>query len=62
MSTWITCEYDDEGEIINPEFVNAPEDSFWWVDSINMLHTVVIKTKVLGYPARIARVWRPEEE
>jgi hypothetical protein len=58
---WITCTYDDDGEISNPEFVSAPDDSFWWCDSSNRLHTVLIKTGVWFKPQRIARVWHPDE-
>lgn len=61
MSNWIECQYDDDGEIINPEFVSAPDDSYWWVDSVNKCHCVLIKAAILGYPSRIARVWHPDE-
>jgi hypothetical protein len=56
---WIVCEYDDDGEISNPEFAQAPDDSFWWVDSHNRLITVMIKTAIYFRPSRIARVEEP---
>ena len=58
-SNWIECQYDDDGEIINPEFVSAPDDSFWWVDNYNRLNTVMIKTAIWFKPKRIARVEEP---
>jgi hypothetical protein len=62
MTTWINAEYDEEsGEIVNPEWTSAPDDSFWWIDDASMLHKVLIKTKINGYPSRIARVWHPDE-
>lgn len=61
MSGWIKCEYDDDGEIINPEFVNAPDDSWWWCSSCNKLDAVVIKLDIWFRPDRIARVWHPDE-
>ena len=57
---WIECQYDDDGEISNPEFVSAPDDSFWWIDSHNRLITVMIKTAIYFRPSRIARVEVPE--
>lgn len=60
MSNWIACEYNDDGEIVNPEFVNAPSDSWWWVDSHNRLMTVMIKTAIYFRPTRIALVEVPE--
>lgn len=59
MSNWIECQYDDDGEIINPEFVNAPDDSFWWVDNYNRLMVVMIKSAIYFRPSRIARVEEP---
>jgi hypothetical protein len=56
---WQQVELDDDGEIINPEFVNAPDDSFWWVDSHNRLITVMMKGQVYFRPSRIARVEEP---
>jgi hypothetical protein len=61
MSNWLICEYDDHGEITNPEFVQAPHDSFWWVDSRNKLHHVFIKSAICFRPDRIARVLHPDE-
>lgn len=61
MSKWIECQYDDEGEITNPEFVNAPDDSMWWVDGMGACHKVKEKCHILGYPSRIARVQHPDE-
>jgi len=61
MGNWITCEYDDDGEIINPEFVQAPHDSFWWVDSRNRCHHVFIKSAICFRPDRIALVAHPDE-
>jgi hypothetical protein len=61
MSNWIECQYDDDGEICNPEFVNAPSDSFWWVDSRSKLHTVVMNCEIYFRPDRIARVVHPDE-
>jgi hypothetical protein len=57
---WQQVELDDDGEIINPEFVNAPSDSWWWVDSHNRLMIVMIKTAIYFRPSRIARVEVPE--
>ena len=56
---WISVELDDDGEIVNPEFLHAPDDSFWWVDSHNRLITVMIKTAIWFKPKRIARVGEP---
>jgi hypothetical protein len=61
MSNWIECQYDDDGEIINPEFTQAPDDSFWWVDSRGKLHTVVMKCEIWFRPYRIARVAHPDD-
>lgn len=61
MSGWIVCEYDDDGEIINPEWTIAPDDSFWWVDSRNRLHTVCRKDEIWFRPTKIARVAHPDE-
>ena len=58
---WIVCEYDDEGEVTNPEYVNAPDDSFWWIDKRNRLHTVLIKSSIWFRPDRIARVGHPDD-
>jgi hypothetical protein len=58
---WIVCEYDDEGEISNPEFVTAPNDSFWWIDKRNRLHTVLMKSSIWFRPDRIARVEHPDD-
>jgi hypothetical protein len=57
---WQQVELDDDGEISNPEFVNAPNDSFWWVDSHNRLHTVMMKSAIYFRPSRIAKVNPPE--
>ena len=59
MSEWIEVELDDDGEISNPEFVNAPNDSWWWVDSRNRLMTVMLKTAIYFRPTRIARIQEP---
>jgi hypothetical protein len=56
---WTACEYDDDGEISNHDFVNAPDDSFWWIDSHNRLITVMIKSAIYFRPSRIARVEEP---
>lgn len=61
MSKWIACKYDSDGEIVNAEFTQSPDDSFWWVDSYNTLHTVMIKTAIWFKPKRIARVLHPDE-
>jgi len=58
---WQRVELDDDGEISNPDFVSAPDDSFWWVDSHNRLMTVMIKTAIYFRPSRIARVVHPDE-
>jgi hypothetical protein len=58
-SKWQQVELDDDGEISNPDFVSAPDDSFWWVDSHNRLITVMIKTAIWFKPKRIARVGEP---
>ena len=58
---WIVCEYDDEGEVINPEYVNAPDDSFWWIDKSNRLHVVLMKSSIWFRPDRIARVGHPDD-
>jgi len=58
---WVVCEYDDEGEITNPDFVAAPDDSFWWIDSRNRLQTVLIKSAIWFRPDRIARVGHPDD-
>jgi hypothetical protein len=57
---WQQVELDDDGEIINPDFVNAPSDSWWWVDSHNRLMTVMMKTAIYFRPTRIALVEVPE--
>ena len=57
---WQQVELDDDGEISNPDFVSAPDDSWWWVDSHNCLITVMIKTAIWFRPSRIARVEVPE--
>ena len=61
MSNWIACQYDSDGEIINPEFTQAPHDSFWWVDSHNRLITVMMKSAIYFRPSRIAFVAHPDE-
>jgi hypothetical protein len=57
---WQQVQLDDDGEIANPDFVNAPNDSWWWVDSHNRLITVMIKTAIWFRPSRIAMVEVPE--
>ena len=57
---WQQVELDDDGEISNPDFVSAPSDSWWWVDSHNRLITVMIKTAIYFRPSRIAMVEVPE--
>jgi len=59
--TWIDCQYDDDGEMVNPEYASAPHDSFWWVDSKNRLQTVVMKSAIWWKPVRVARVLHPDE-
>ena len=61
IDMWITCEYDQDGEITNPEWVAAPDDSYWWVDDASMLHRVMMKMNVTRFPRRIALVKHPEE-
>lgn len=61
MIGWIDCTYDEYNEISNPEFVNAPDNSFWWVNRAGSLDAIEIKSKIWGYPSRIARVWHPDE-
>jgi hypothetical protein len=56
---WQKVKLDDEGEIINPEFAQAPDDSYWWVDSHNRLITVMMKSQIYFRPSRIARVGEP---
>jgi len=56
---WQKVKLDDEGEIINPEFAQAPDDSYWWVDSHNRLITVMMKSQIYFRPSRIARVEEP---
>ena len=56
---WQQVDLDDDGEISNPDFVNAPDDSFWWVDSHNRLITVMIKSQIYFRPSRIARAEEP---
>ena len=58
-SKWQPVEPDDNGEIMNCEFVHAPNDSFWWVDSHNRLITVMMKSAIYFRPSRIARVQEP---
>lgn len=58
---WIVCEYDGDGEIINPEYVIAPDDSFWWTDKSNRLHTVLMKSSIWFRPDRIARAEHPDD-
>ena len=60
MSNWQQVELDDDGEISNPDFVNAPDDSFWWVDSYNRLMVVMMKSAIYFRPSRIARVQHPD--
>lgn len=60
MSGWIKCEYDDDGEIINPEFAIAPDDSWWWCASKNKCDVVMIKSGIWFRPDRIARAWHPD--
>jgi len=59
MSNWQQVELDDDGEISNPDYVNAPDDSFWWVDSYNRLMVVMMKSQIYFRPSRIARVEEP---
>ena len=59
MSNWQQVELDDDGEISNPDFVNAPDDSFWWVDSHNRLLVVMMKAHIYFRPSRISRVGEP---
>jgi hypothetical protein len=61
MSNWIECQYDNDGEIINPEYANAPNDSFWWVSRRGYCHHVFIKSAICFRPDRIARVLHPDE-
>jgi hypothetical protein len=58
---WMFCEYDDEGEILNLEYVSAPYDSFWWVSRRGYCHHVFIKSAICFRPDRIARVLHPDE-
>lgn len=58
---WFFCEYNDDGEMTNQEFVDAPDDSMWWVDGMGACHKVKEKCHILGYPSRIARVLHPDE-
>jgi hypothetical protein len=61
QSEWITVQYDDFGEIINPEYVAAKDDSWWWYDD-RTHHRVVQKTHInnrVCWPRRIARVMHP---
>jgi hypothetical protein len=60
-TNWIVCEYDDEGEISNPEYVNAPNDSFWWASRRGYCHYVFIKSAICFRPDRIALVAHPDE-
>jgi hypothetical protein len=60
-TNWIECQYDDDGEIINPEFTQAPDDSFWWIDSRNRCHTILMKSGIWFSPGRIARVAHPDD-
>jgi hypothetical protein len=55
------CQYNDDGEMTNPEFVNAPDDSMWWVDGVGACHVVKEKCHILGYPSRVARVLHPDD-
>jgi len=57
---WQDVELDDDGEISNPDFVSAPSDSWWRVDSHNRLMTVMMKTAIYFRPTRIALVEVPE--
>jgi hypothetical protein len=59
MSNWQQVELDDDGEISNPEFAQAPNDSYWWVDSYNRLMVVMMKSQIYFRPSRIARVEEP---
>lgn len=61
MSQWIKCEYDQDDEIVNPEWVAEPDDSYWWVDDASMLHRVQMKMHVTRFPKRIALVKHPED-
>jgi hypothetical protein len=61
MSNWIECQYDDDGEIISPEFTQAPSDSFWWLDCRNRCHAVLMKSGIWFRPDRIARVVHPDD-
>jgi hypothetical protein len=65
MTQWLDVKYDDDsGEIINPEYLAADNDSMWWVDSVYSLHTVKSKNQIDAnnfWPKRIARVLHPDE-
>jgi len=62
ISKWILCQYTDEGEMTNQEFVDAPDDSYWWVDGVGACHTVMMKCHIYGYPDQLSRVWHPNEQ
>ena len=59
---WFDVVYNDDGEITNEKFVNAPDDSYWWVDGVGACHTVMMKCHIYGYPDQLARVWHPGEQ
>jgi len=64
MTEWLDVKYDDSGEIINPEYLSADNDSMWWVDSVSLLHTVKSKNQIDAnnyWPKRIARCLHPDE-
>jgi hypothetical protein len=63
IDMWIEPQYDIDGELTNPEFVDSPDDSWWWQDD-GYLHTVVRKIDINNrhrFPKRIARVWHPDD-
>jgi hypothetical protein len=60
-SNWIECQYDDDGEIVNPEFVSAPDDTWMWIDRKGYCHAVMCKCEMWFRPVRFAIVVHPDE-
>jgi hypothetical protein len=60
---WIELQFDDDGEIVNQEFVDASDDSYFWVRG-RSLHKVVPKLHINVYGCgftHISRVFHPED-
>lgn len=60
---WIELKFNEDQEIANKEFVEAPDDSYFWVRG-RTLHKVVTKLEVNVYGCgftHISRVFHPED-